>query len=510
MSVGAHDVLAAARAAFAEHPEALARIETEAERLSEPLRVAVVGMVKSGKSTLLNALLGEEVAATDTGECTRIVTWFRRGDTARVEAHLLTGEIRPLAVRRHGGLTFDLGGVTAGEVSHIVVDWPSEVLSGITLIDTPGVGSVSTDVSRRAHDFLLPEGAPATADVVVYVTRHPHETDLALLGELRDASAGLTTGASTVVVLGRADEFGAGRIDSMLAARSIAARYAQDPAVSALSLNVTPVAGLLAQGARTLRQSEFEALRLIAALDREQRERILVSADRFVARGPELPLSRADRSALLDRFGLFGIRLACVLISNGAETAPALARELSRRSGIDDVASLLQGRMRTRAEFLKADAALALAEALVADHPGTATGELEGLVERVRAGAHDLQELRLLARLSSSPLPSAERAAAARLLGGAGTAPAERLGLPDGTTAELASAAHAAAAHWRAVAEAPDSGPELVRSALLLVRSAEGAIAELNGESEPPAPLTLAPEPGSGGRQHPDNERRAS
>ena len=46
-------------------------------RLDEPLRVAIAGKVKAGKSTLLNALVGEQVAPTDAGECTRVVTWYR-------------------------------------------------------------------------------------------------------------------------------------------------------------------------------------------------------------------------------------------------------------------------------------------------------------------------------------------------------------------------------------------------------------------------------------------------
>ena len=60
-------------------------------RLEEPLRVAIAGEVKAGKSTLLNTLVSERLAPTDAGECTRIVTWYRQG---------LGYEIR--AVRRDG------------------------------------------------------------------------------------------------------------------------------------------------------------------------------------------------------------------------------------------------------------------------------------------------------------------------------------------------------------------------------------------------------------------------
>src|SRR5882672_3666526 len=54
-------------------------------RLDEPLRVAIAGRLKAGKSTLVNALIGRRVAPTEVGECTRIVTQFRYGTADRVD-----------------------------------------------------------------------------------------------------------------------------------------------------------------------------------------------------------------------------------------------------------------------------------------------------------------------------------------------------------------------------------------------------------------------------------------
>ena len=61
------------------------------DRLAEPLRVAIGGRLKAGKSTLVNVLVGERIAQTDVGECTQVITWFRFGETERIEIAGRTG-----------------------------------------------------------------------------------------------------------------------------------------------------------------------------------------------------------------------------------------------------------------------------------------------------------------------------------------------------------------------------------------------------------------------------------
>src|SRR5262245_48959239 len=66
-------------------PVARPRVLDVRRRLDEPLRVAVAGRLKAGKSTLVNALIGRRVAPTEVGECTRVVTQFRYGSADRIE-----------------------------------------------------------------------------------------------------------------------------------------------------------------------------------------------------------------------------------------------------------------------------------------------------------------------------------------------------------------------------------------------------------------------------------------
>src|SRR5206468_1962984 len=123
------------------------RLEVGARRLREPLRIALAGALKAGKSTLLNALVGQDIAPTDATECTRVVTWYRHGATPAVTARLANGRSENVPIQRaDGGLTFDLGRLSAAQVERIDVDWPVRRLARTTIIDTPGTTSLSTEV----------------------------------------------------------------------------------------------------------------------------------------------------------------------------------------------------------------------------------------------------------------------------------------------------------------------------------------------------------------------------
>jgi len=133
---------------------AMPELQAAAARLDEPLRVAIAGRLKSGKSTLLNALVGQELAATDAGECTRVVTWYRDGHTYRILAHPHNGPPRPVTPGPTGAAR-DLGGLRPEDVDRLVVDWPSAALRSMTLIDTPGLDSLSSEPVRLAELGLL-------------------------------------------------------------------------------------------------------------------------------------------------------------------------------------------------------------------------------------------------------------------------------------------------------------------------------------------------------------------
>lgn len=479
---GVADLVALAQQVYADDPGISEVLASYATRLREPLRVAFSGMVKAGKSTLLNACIGEEIAPTDTGECTRVVTWYRYGDTPRVTLHPRVGSPRNLPLRRRDGrLVLDLGGTPAEDITRLVVDWPVKSLRDLTLIDTPGIASLSTDVSARTVDFMTPEDAPADADAVIYLMRHLHASDLKFLEAFEDTDNARSGTVNALAVLSRADEVGAGRIDALISAQSIAERYGQDPRLRSMALAVVPVAGLIAQSAKTLRQAEFAALSDLAALDRSARERLMLSADRFARAEPEMSPSPQQRAELLDRFGLFGIRLATAIINGGVSEATDLARELARRSGLNDLLDLTDIHFRSRALALRGRSVLIGIETLVRQNPRPEADELTSALERLLLSAHEYRELRLLAALRSATvtLPDGRAAEAERLIGGQGATPAHRLGMPNDTEPHLLLAqARTHLRRWRTLAESPLSAPSVVQVCDVVVRSCEAIAAQ--------------------------------
>ncbi len=231
--------------------------------------------MKAGKSTLLNALVGEVIAPTDAGECTRVVTWYRNASAPRIVLRRRDGEAKDLPIiRQNGKLELDLAGTAPEEVDRLTVDWPSGDLATMTLIDTPGIASASAEVSARTEALLLPTGLTpdeeqGAADAIVYLMRHVHADDVGFLEAFHAHAAIGSSPVNTVAVLSRADEIGAGRADALQSSRAIASRLRADEKIRSLCQTVVPVAGLLAETGRTMRQSEFNALAKIAAADRD-------------------------------------------------------------------------------------------------------------------------------------------------------------------------------------------------------------------------------------------------
>jgi len=475
--------------AYRQRPDIVGQLDRIGARLNEPLRIALAGTLKSGKSTLVNALVGECIAPTDATEATRIVTWFRHGPTPRATANHVGGRRSNVPIVRTadgtGGLTFEFETLHPDDVADIDVEWPAEELTAATIIDTPGTSSLTPDVSARTLRLLVPPDGVPRVDAVVFLLRTLNAADIALLKQIGDLVGGSAGALGMIGVASRADEIGAGRIDAMLSANEVATRFTTELDRTGICQAVVPVSGLLALTARTLRQSEFAALQKLTGVEPAALNTAMLSADRFVRDDPTLPVDSATRAQLLDRFGVFGLRISLALLRAGVDDADSLAADLLERSGLVALREVIDQHFAQRSDQLKSHTALVALRRFVQRHPTPATPRILADIEPLLADTHAFEELRLLSQLRSRPttLTEDEMASLRRIIGGSGTAAASRLGLSAERPQDGPRAAFAAAQRWRRRAEHPLNDPFTSRACRAAVRSAEALVARYAGRA---------------------------
>lgn len=131
------------------------------QRLIDKLRtnrfnLVVLGAFKRGKSTLINALLGEAVLPTAIVPLTSVVTILGYGDRLSIQVHFQNGETREISKEELVNYITEKGNPQNRKgVREVEIAYPSDYLKdGVRIIDTPGVGSVYTHNTDVAYNYL--------------------------------------------------------------------------------------------------------------------------------------------------------------------------------------------------------------------------------------------------------------------------------------------------------------------------------------------------------------------
>lgn len=445
-------------------------------RLSAPLQVAVAGRIKSGKSTLVNALIGREVAPTDTGECTRVVTRFQYGTVDRIELVFTDGARRPLPVGTDGGVPASLG-VDPSRLSHVDAYLTNAALRGLTVIDTPGLASADTASVARTQRLVDPSSLAAEADaerlatvsaeaiagaeaVLYVVTQGVRGDDTDALAAFTKVTEGSQAGPSNAIgVLNKVDTIppesveGSGG-DVWQAATLLAGQ--QLDLLAPRVADVVPMNGLVAQTceAGAFTSADGDALRALARIDEDEWQAMTLGADLFTSW--ECPVPSGVRNGLLERLDLYGIDTAVRLLRADPEmTVGALQQRLVASSGLPELRGRLNRLFRARADGIKAQAALA-ALTDISRSCGDA-GERQRVHDAIEAllgrpEAHQLRLLQALTQVATGGVELPRELLDEVLRVGGGGSVAERLGMTGGDPAAHARYALERAGWWRSFA----------------------------------------------------------
>lgn len=163
-------------------------------------RLLVLGDMKRGKSTVLNALLGENLLPSDVNPCTAILTILKYGSEKTVTVHFNNGKLperidfqtfkhrytidpqEAKQLEQHKELAFP-------EVTHAVVEYPLALLEkGVEIVDSPGLNdtearnALSLGYIHQCHAvlFVLRASQPCTLAERRYLDNYIKDRNLAV------------------------------------------------------------------------------------------------------------------------------------------------------------------------------------------------------------------------------------------------------------------------------------------------------------------------------------------
>jgi hypothetical protein len=408
-----------------------------------------------------------------------VVSWFRYGHPERLDVVLRDGSRVEQRLAPDGRLPSTLG-VELADVHHLDVWLSNELLRSMTLIDTPGLGSLNRDYSDATESLLRSEhissDVSSAADALVFLVNGEVKSDeLGALQTFRRSSGGLSGSAANAVgVLSKIDKLASGP-DWWDTGVGLAKRIAAE--LSEHLVAVVPIMGLMAETAETaaLNERDVDLLRTLAEVSPGEFSVMLMSSSDFVE--SQSAVSEADRERLLTMLDLQGVGEAIDLIRDGTAGAIPLRRALSRRSGVHQLRDTLLAEFRGHGGVLKIRTALRTIERYTYRPPTERDREplrqLRDQVERLRLepAVHAVAELEALHALYSGELHLPEELAedVRRLVSGGD--PAERIGAESTEPSSLKEAAVAGSARWRRFEFGPTVSPRERHVAHVVKRS---------------------------------------
>lgn len=122
-----------------------------------PLRILIVGEFKAGKSTFINALLGEDLLTSDILPATAKQTIIKYGSTKNAWVVFENGSKKKIEINQIGDFTTETGNISNSkrqEINHVIIEYPNELLKSIEIIDSPGLTAIHKEHTQVTEKLL--------------------------------------------------------------------------------------------------------------------------------------------------------------------------------------------------------------------------------------------------------------------------------------------------------------------------------------------------------------------
>ncbi|MEI6605219.1 MAG: dynamin family protein [Verrucomicrobiota bacterium] len=344
---------------FPELREREADLRLLADSLSKPFTLAVFGRMKTGKSSLINALVGRPLAITGVEEATATLNWISYGDKSQedtVLVHWKDGRVEPISFSRLLEWTGKQPEVLARvrNTSFIQLFANASRLKEVQIVDTPGTGSVADEHEELAQDLLSQRASEDTAeeghkaDALLYVfSPVAREKDAAALAEFQKTRLPGSDPYNSIGVLHKWDGL---EYDDLVAAAKHKADRLHDVLKDVVSTVIT-VSAPLALTARHAPDSYFTGLLEVLSSSRDKMRPALKTYSRW----DDDPARKAARAAYPSAClpWVCFVRLVNLLLDRSCESVAEARAASLEASGIERLEAELDRRFFRRAAVIK-------------------------------------------------------------------------------------------------------------------------------------------------------------
>jgi len=138
--------------------KALPGLDSIIEHINAPLMIMVMGEFSTGKSTFINAMVGQEVAAVNATPTTAVITKLCYGTNDKILVHFVDGKEEEYEIDSFKELTAKTG-ITGEDTTHASIEYverqmPLDILKYVTIIDSPGLNDINEQHSDTTKEFV--------------------------------------------------------------------------------------------------------------------------------------------------------------------------------------------------------------------------------------------------------------------------------------------------------------------------------------------------------------------
>ena len=360
----------------------LVRVQSLLASLDEPCVLTVAGRVKAGKSTLINALLGQDLSLTGVTETTATINFFRFGQPSDPNLPVCCVWLDGRRTWETKAFLDSLQGTgedairKAESFDHLEFYLPHPDLRDITLVDTPGTDAITgrdgsahervtdsffgmdtmpnAEIGVRLQQLRQRHGESTRqlaekADAVIYLFGQvANVNNQEFLTEFKQTTAGQTCALNAIGVVAKID-----LLDDVMTHRDALAKSIAEKLTDELNA-VVPVSAALWRAVDIMRSScsRWETIQTeLRSIPEERFDRMLASDKMFLRDYPDCPVPAETRKGFIDHMPW----RVFVLVARALRKQPLVEamKSLEDTSGFAELRTLLKQHFFQRGRLLR-------------------------------------------------------------------------------------------------------------------------------------------------------------